>query len=107
MAYRTQSRLWGCSVPPWEAVREENLIYIRHGDDPWTSVNDAGFIEVYDLSTDPHELRNLAHYGEVPQTDLDRLEGRLLRLRSCQAEECRAAEDDAAPSTNRSQGRQG
>jgi hypothetical protein len=90
----------GKYVPPWEAVREENLIYIRHGDDPWTSVNDAGFIEVYDLSTDPHELRNLAHYGEVPQATLDRLEGRLLRLRSCQAEECRAAEDDAPPSTD-------
>jgi N-acetylglucosamine-6-sulfatase len=87
----------GKYVPPWEAVREENLIYIRHGDDPWTSVNDAGFIEVYNLSSDPHELRNLAYYDEVPQATLDRLEGRLLRLRSCQAEECRAAEDDAAP----------
>jgi N-acetylglucosamine-6-sulfatase len=84
----------GKYVPPWEAVREENLIYIRHGDDPWTSVNDAGFIEFYDLSADPYELRNLAYYGEVPQATLDRLEGRLLRLRSCQAEECRAAEDD-------------
>ena len=59
-------------------------------------MNDAGFIEFYDLSADPYELRNLASYGEVPQATLDRLEGRLLRLRSCQAEECRAAEDDVA-----------
>ena len=90
----------GKYVPPWEAVREENLIYIRHRDDPWTSVNDAGFIEVYDLSRDPDELRNLAHYGEVPQATLDRLEGRLLRLRGCQAEACRTAEDDTAPPTD-------
>jgi hypothetical protein len=57
-------------------------------------VNDAGFREFYDLNTDPYELRNLAYYGEVSQATLDRLEGRLLRLRGCKAEGCRAAEDD-------------
>jgi arylsulfatase A-like enzyme len=83
----------GKYVPPWEAVREQNLIYIRHRDDPWTAENDAGFVEVYDLSKNTYETRNLAHYGEVPQTTLDRLQDRLLRLRGCQADLCRAAEN--------------
>jgi N-acetylglucosamine-6-sulfatase len=81
-------------VPPYEAVREENLLYVHHLDDPWTAANDPGFREFYDLSTDPYELRNLVYYGEVPQATLDRLEARLLRLRGCKAEACRAAEDD-------------
>src|SRR5918997_224598 len=84
-------------VPPWEAVREENFIYVLHGDDPWTSVNDAGFKEFYDLASDPHELRNLASYKEVPQATLDRLHSRLLRLRGCKAAVCRAAEDEPIP----------
>jgi N-acetylglucosamine-6-sulfatase len=85
----------GQYVPPYEGVREENLIYVHYQDDPWTAVNDAGFREFYDLRTDPDELRNLAYYGEVPQATLDRLEGRLLRLRGCKAEACRAAEDES------------
>jgi N-acetylglucosamine-6-sulfatase len=82
-------------IPPWEAVREENLVYIRYGDDPWTSVNDAGFEEFYDLNTDPYQQRNLAYYHDVPQATLDRLRGRLDRLRGCTATACRAAEDEA------------
>jgi N-acetylglucosamine-6-sulfatase len=88
----------GQYVPPYEGVREENLLYVHYHDDPWTAVNDAGFREFYDLNTDPHELRNLAYYGEIPQATLDRLEGRLFRLRGCKEEECRAAEDE--PTTN-------
>jgi hypothetical protein len=80
-------------IPPWEAVREENLVYIRYGDDPWTSVNDPGFKEFYDLSADPHQLRNLAHYREIPQATLDRLQSRLGSLRGCVAGGCRTAED--------------
>jgi N-acetylglucosamine-6-sulfatase len=82
-------------VPPWEAVREENLVYIRYGDDPWTAGNDEGFNEFYDLSTDPHQQRNLAYYHEVPQTTLDRLNSRLERLRGCVAAACRSAENEA------------
>jgi N-acetylglucosamine-6-sulfatase len=80
-------------VPPWEVVREENLVYIRYGDDPWTTVNDAGFEEVYDLKADPYQLRNLAYYNEVPQATLDRLRSRLANLRGCVAVACRTAED--------------
>ena len=89
----------GQYVPPYEGVREENLLYVNYKDDPWTAVNDAGFREFYDLNTDPYELRNLAYYREVPQATLDRLEGRLLRLRGCKAEVCRAAEDESTPNT--------
>jgi N-acetylglucosamine-6-sulfatase len=84
-------------VPPWEAVREENLIYVRYGDDPWTAVQDAGFKEFYDLSADPHQLRNLAHYREVPQATLDRLQSRLVSLRGCVAGGCRRAENEPIP----------
>src|SRR5215204_918331 len=57
----------GQYVPPYEGGREENLLYVHYQDDPWTAVNDAGFREFYDLSTDPDELHNLAYYGEVPK----------------------------------------
>ena len=87
----------GRYVPPWEAVREENSVYVRYGDDPWTSANDEGFEEFYALNSDPNELRNLAFYGEVPQATLDRLQGRLIRLRGCATAGCRAAEDEPIP----------
>jgi N-acetylglucosamine-6-sulfatase len=81
-------------VPPWEAIREENLVYIRYGDDPWTAVKDEGFKEFYDLTTDPYQNRNLAYYREVSQTTLDRLNSRLERLRGCVATACRSAENE-------------
>jgi hypothetical protein len=56
-----------------------------------------GFKEFYDLKTDPYELRNLVYYREVPQATLDRLQGRLLRLRGCKAAVCRTAEDETTP----------
>jgi N-acetylglucosamine-6-sulfatase len=84
-------------IPPWEAVREEDAIYIRYRDDPSTSVNDAGFEEFYDLKSDPYELRNLAYYKEVSQATLDRLQSRLSSLRACKAGDCRAAENEPIP----------
>jgi len=82
-------------MPPWEAVREENSVYIRYGDDPWTAANDAGFTEYYDLNSDPYQTRNLVHHKEVPQAILDRMQGRLLKLRGCASATCRSAEDEA------------
>lgn len=80
-------------VPPYEGVREQGRIYLLYGDDPWTTESDPGFTEFYNLGTDLNQLRNLAYYREVPQTTLDRLQARLLRLRGCTADGCRAAEN--------------
>jgi N-acetylglucosamine-6-sulfatase len=80
-------------VPPYEGVREQTRVYVRYRDDPWTSRFDPGFKEFYDLVADPHQLRNLTHYHEVPQVTLDRLQGRLVKLRGCMGDGCRAAEN--------------
>jgi|SRR5215216_2445412 len=80
-------------VPPYEGVREQRRIYLRYRDDPWTTKSDPGFKEFYDLGSDPYQLRNLAYYREVPQTTLERLQDRLIRLRGCRADGCRAAEN--------------
>jgi N-acetylglucosamine-6-sulfatase len=80
-------------VPPYEGVRTEDRAYIRYRDDPWTARFDPGFKEFYDLGADPHQLRNLAHYHEVPQETLDRLQVTLIKLRGCTADGCRAAEN--------------
>jgi N-acetylglucosamine-6-sulfatase len=80
-------------VPPYEGVREQTRIYLRYRDDPWTAKSDPGFKEFYDLGADPYQLRNLAYYREVPQATLDRLQDRLVRLRGCKADGCRAAEN--------------
>jgi N-acetylglucosamine-6-sulfatase len=82
-------------VPPWQAVREENSIYVLYSDDPWTKVNDSGYEEFYNLSTDPHELRNLAHYDEIARATLDRLSGRVTRLSTCKGSACQTAENEA------------
>jgi hypothetical protein len=62
-------------------------------DDPWTTKTDPGFKEFYDLGTNLNQLRNLAYYREVSQATLERLQDRLVRLRSCRADGCRAAEN--------------
>jgi N-acetylglucosamine-6-sulfatase len=85
------------AVPPYEGVRTENSVNIRYRDDPWTATYDPGFKEYYDLETDPRQVRNLAYYHEVSKATLDRLQGRLIRLRGCEAEACRAAEDEPLP----------
>ena len=80
-------------LPPYEDVMEDIRIYLRYRDDPWTAKSDPGFKEFYDLGADPYELRNLAYYREVSQATLDRLQDRLVRLRDCRADGCRAAEN--------------
>ena len=80
-------------VPPYEGVRKQYRVYLRYQDDPWTSRVDVGFKEYYDLGADPHQVRNLAYYHEVPRRTLDRLQDRLVKLRGCRADGCRAAEN--------------
>ena len=73
------SEEWG---RPWmKALRTNNYLYVEYK---------TGEHELYDLRTDPYELRNKY---ETASPDLkQRLEAQLDALRKCAAEECRAAE---------------
>lgn len=94
--WRTPSKASASYVPPYEAIRTEKSLYVRYRDDPWTQRRDGGFEEYYDLATDPYQLRNLAHYDEVPERILRGMEGRLKALRDCSGDACSAAEDGRA-----------
>lgn len=83
-------------VPPYEAVRRPNSIYVRYADNPWTTKRD-GFQEYYDLAKDPYELRNSVFYDTVTSRKLDKEKKLLTNLRTCRAEGCRVAEGFPAP----------
>jgi N-acetylglucosamine-6-sulfatase len=88
------SEEWG---RPWmKALRTNNYLYVEYK---------TGEHELYDLRTDPYELRNKY---ETASPDLkQRLEAQLDALRKCAAEECRAAEggepEVGAPQTSQSE----
>jgi N-acetylglucosamine-6-sulfatase len=73
------SEEWG---RPWmKALRTNNYLYVEYK---------TGEHELYDLRTDPYELRNKY---ETASPDLkQRLEAQLDALRKCASDECRAAE---------------
>lgn len=79
-------------VPSWESVRNENRVYTRYKNDPYTPRFDAGFKEFYDFRADPQQLRNSVYYDTVSRQTLDYMQQRLLRFRGCKGEECRRAE---------------
>lgn len=74
-----------------------NALRTRSG---WSYVeHDGGFVELYDLNRDPHQLENLAVTRPTPDVRL-----RMARyarwtqsLRSCRGASCRVAEDTRAP----------
>jgi N-acetylglucosamine-6-sulfatase len=73
------SEEWG---RPWmKALRTNNHLYVEYK---------TGERELYDLRTDPYELRNV--YKAAPSDLKKRLESQLSTLRKCASEECRAAE---------------
>lgn len=66
----------------FDGLRTQNLSYIEYG---------TGEVELYDLSTDPHQLDNIA-----PRSDPDMiaaLSQRLSELAACAGAECRRLED--------------
>ncbi|MDP9380112.1 MAG: sulfatase [Chloroflexota bacterium] len=69
-------------VPDYDAVRTANHLYVEY---------ENGARELYDLSSDPYELRNRHRSAG---TDLKRsLASQLDALRGCAAEDCRSAEN--------------
>lgn len=67
--------------PSYEALRTRDTLYVEYAD---------GGRELYDLASDPDELRNLA--GDAPPERLSRLSGALAVMGACHGpEQCRAA----------------
>jgi N-acetylglucosamine-6-sulfatase len=70
-------------IPNYDAVRTSRYNYVEY---PTT-----GEKELYDLKTDPYELRNI--YASAPPTLLSDLQTRLDALKSCAGAECKRAEN--------------
>jgi N-acetylglucosamine-6-sulfatase len=72
-------------IPAYDAVRTEDYLYVEYS---------TGEKELYDLSADPYQLRNLhANARPTHPTLLSDLKARLDALRSCAGAGCRTAED--------------
>jgi arylsulfatase A-like enzyme len=70
------------SAPNYAAVRTETHKYVEH---------DSGDEELYDLSSDPHELESL--HASVNPALVESLKSRLEALKACAGQSCREAED--------------
>ena len=66
-------------LPVYLGLRTQNYLYVEHQD---------GFLELYDLRTDPYELENLA--PQADQTLLAKLSALLKSLSQCVGEQCRS-----------------
>ena len=73
-------------IPNYDAVRTQRYLYVAYAN---------GDRELYDTSTDPGEIHNLA--GKMP-TLQHALARRVAKLRNCQARGCRIAEEARIPS---------
>ena len=73
-------------IPDYDAVRTERYLYVAYAN---------GDRELYDTSTDPGEIHNLA--GRMPALQ-HALARRVASLRNCQARGCRIAEQARIPS---------
>ena len=74
------SKEWG---RPWlKALRTRSYLFVEYK---------TGEHELYDLRRDPYQLDNI--YEGASPTLLGRLEAQLDKMRQCEAEGCRAAED--------------
>jgi arylsulfatase A-like enzyme len=71
-------------IPAYQAMRTAWQTFVRY---------ETGEYQLYDLLSDPYQLRNLA--GRVPRSVITRFERRLDALAACSGAACRAA--DSAP----------
>ncbi|CAA9384787.1 MAG: Putative sulfatase, partial [uncultured Rubrobacteraceae bacterium] len=85
------SEEWG---RPWlKALRTERYLFVEYK---------TGEHELYDLRKDPHQLENF--HDRAPEDLLRRLNSQLDGLRQCEAEACRAAEQEGYQPTAVRQG---
>lgn len=70
------------NIPTYQAIRTQDYTYVEY---------ETGTKELYDIKQDPHQLKNLASTADP--TLLKRLAERLNKLRTCEADSCRAIED--------------
>jgi arylsulfatase A-like enzyme len=81
-------RLWApdplnpSNMPKYAAIRNRDHLYVEY---------ETGEHELYDLNTDPYELRN--QHDTADPALVAQLEARLEALRDCAGAECRAAEE--------------
>lgn len=68
-------------VPPYQALRTATHTYVKYG---------TGETQLYDLTTDPHQLRNLA--GIADPALLRDLDERLRAMAACSGASCREAD---------------
>jgi arylsulfatase A-like enzyme len=73
---------YAATIPDYKALRTARYLFVRYA---------SGERELYDLSKDPHELRNI--HKMAPAKLKSRLASRLEALQSCAAESCRTAEN--------------
>ncbi len=73
-------------IPEYHAIRTKDYIYVEYS---------TGEKELYNLKTDPAELKNSASTADP--TVLNTLSERLAALKNCKADTCRSAEDQPAP----------
>lgn len=69
------------NIPAWRAVRTADYKYVEY---------ETGERELYRLTDDPYEIRNL--HGRKPQVET-RFAAKLNELKDCDADGCRKAED--------------
>ncbi|MEU7002469.1 sulfatase [Nonomuraea sp. NPDC046570] len=71
-------------VPPYVALRTDTHTYVQYA---------TGETQLYDLTTDPDQLHNLAAITEISDPGLlQRLQARLLMMRTCSGANCRIAD---------------
>ncbi len=71
-------------IPNFKAVRTGNMLYARYA---------SGERELYDLRTDPHQLRSRKPGHPANRRPVKRLQAGLRALQHCAAEACASAED--------------
>ncbi|MGV0102529.1 sulfatase [Nostoc sp. DSM 114160] len=70
-------------IPTYQAIRTQDYTYVEYK---------TGAKELYNIKKDPYQLNNLASTADP--TLLKQLANRLSKLRTCQADSCRAIEEE-------------